>query len=79
MIAPKFLPSISWSGRAGKGKERKIPLVKYGRIVSTICSLCNKADKNYGNEVCVKDLKYKILKYAPSKFAENDTESEIIS
>lgn len=76
IIAPKFSASITWSGRAGKGKAKKIALSKYGRIVQIIASVCNKADERYTTEKCTRDLKYKVIKYSQSRFGESDNENE---
>lgn len=73
IIAPKMLATISWSGRAGRGKE-KIPLQKYHNTVSLISSLCRKADTRYTHEKILQDVKYKILKYA-AKYIEDDVQS----
>lgn len=76
LIAPAFLSQITWTGRAGKGQPNKVALKKYGRVVSMITSICSKADKFYGADRCLKDLKYKVIKYA-NKLAEADfSESE---
>lgn len=73
LIAPILLSSISWSGRAGKGKSKKIALSKYAGIVRIICSLCQKADKSSDSEQCIKDIKYKIIKYAYEKYSDNNS------
>lgn len=72
IMKPELLLQISWTGRAGKGKEKKIALQKYGRIMKLITSLCEKADRNYKAAKSTEDLKYKILKYAQAKYG-NDT------
>lgn len=77
IIELKFSASISWSGRAGRGKGKKIALSKYDRIVRMIASICNKADEHYTTEKCTRDLKYKVIKYSQSRFGESDNESEI--
>lgn len=59
----------SWTGRAGKGQPRKIPLSKYANVVKLICDICCKADHDYSHERCLDDFKYKIIKYAHSKFS----------
>lgn len=76
LIAPAFLSETSWTGRAGKGQPNKIALKKYGRVVSMITSICNKADKFYGADTCLKDLKYKVIKYANKLAESNRSESE---
>lgn len=75
LIAPEFLPSISWSGR-GRGKEVKIALTKYIRITNLIAEVVNLADGNFGQLRTLKDLKYKILKYAPAKFGSKDKSNQ---
>lgn len=64
LITPVFLSEITWSGRSAKGQPNKIPLKRYGRVVSVITSMCNKADKHYSLDLCLKHLKSKVLKYA---------------
>lgn len=71
LIAPEFLPNISWSGR-GRGKELKIALSKYTRIINLIAEIVNMADGNFDHLRTLKDLKYKILKYAPAKYGSKD-------
>lgn len=84
LIAPDFLPSISWSGR-GRGKESKIALSKYTRITNLIGEVVNLADGNFDQIKTLKDLKYKILKYAPAKYGckekgnSNDVDSNHLS
>lgn len=72
LITPKMLATISWSGRSGKGKEKKIPFSKYNNTINLITSICNKADSKYTSDECVKDIKYKILKYAQGKYGDDD-------
>lgn len=81
IITPKMLSNVSWSGRAGKGKEKKIALSKYDNIIALITSLCQKSDDTYTSNECLKDLKYKILKYAYSKCNDDNvtSDSEIVS
>lgn len=79
IILPQFLSNITWSGRAAKGKDRKIALSKYGNIVTLITSICHKIDASYEPDECTKDLKYKILKYAHNKYSDDTSSSEIIS
>lgn len=74
IIAPKMLAAISWSGRAGSGKPKKIPLKKYHNTVSLISSLCRKADRKYTHEEILYDVKYKVLKYA-AKHIGDDVQS----
>lgn len=74
IIGPTFSASISWSGRAAKGKERKIALQKYGKIVRIIGLICNKADYQYTAEMCNRDLKYKIIKYCQSRYGECESD-----
>lgn len=77
LIAPVFLPSISWSGR-GRGKEIKISLSKYTRIINLIVETLNKSDRKFDHLKTTKDLKYRILKYAPAKFGQKEKDSEVL-
>lgn len=75
LIDRGFWSSISWSGRAGKGKEKKIALSKYMKVVRAVCILCQKADQQYKKEQCENDIKYKIIKYAYGKNTKNNSDS----
>lgn len=68
LIAKSFLPSITWSGKTSKGKEMKIPLEKYTNILHLIYSLCRLSDESYLEDTCEHDMKYKIIKYAHTKY-----------
>lgn len=68
IFSPTFAANISWTGRAGAGKQKKLALDKYARIVKCIASICNAADRTYNMEKCKNDLKYKVIKYAVGKF-----------
>lgn len=69
IIYPSFMAHTSWTGRAGKGQPRKIPLSKYANVVKLISDICCKADHDYSHERCLDDFKYKIIKYAHSKYS----------
>lgn len=75
LIAPIYLAQISWSGRAGKGKSKKVPLSKYANLLRLICEICSKADRAYNHEICINDLKYKVIKYAHSKYSSQTDEN----
>lgn len=77
IIEPTFLPSISWSGR-GRGKELKIALSKYTKIVNLIAEILNKADENFDQLKTIQCLKYKIIKYAPAKFGLKEKTNDVI-
>lgn len=77
IVEPKMLANISWTGR-GKGNEKKIPMSSHVNIIRLITSLCEKADSSYLPEKCTRDIKYKILKYAHSKYSSKDEESDCI-
>lgn len=77
MIYPSFLSKISWTGRAGKGQPKKVALSKYANIVKLILEICQKADNSYGHDDCLEDLKYKIIKYAHSKYVNSDTATSV--
>lgn len=64
LISPKFLSSISWTGR-GRGKERKISLNFYENL----------ADTKFSQLKTLNTLKYKIIKYAQTKFGDRDPSS----
>lgn len=68
IFSSTFAAYISWTGRAGAGKQKKLALAKYARIVKCITSICSAADKTYNMEKCKNDLKYKVIKYAEGKF-----------
>lgn len=76
LIATNLLPSITWSGRTSKGKEKKIPLEKYSNILRLIYSLCHLSDSSYPYQTCEHDLKYKVIKYAHGKYAHDKTTVE---
>lgn len=79
IIEPKMLANISWTGR-GKGNEKKIPMSAHVNIVRLITSLCEKADSSYLPKDCQRDIVYKILKHAVTKFGStNHDEAMIIS
>lgn len=71
LIEPNFLPSISWTGR-GRGKEVKIALSKYTRITNVITDVMNRADRKFDQTTTIKNLKYKIIKHAPTRYASNE-------
>lgn len=68
LIDPAFLPAISWSGR-GRAKEEKIALGKYSNLTKLIAEVMNKADRSFDQLKTLNSLKYKVIKYAPAKFA----------
>lgn len=74
LISPTFLSSISWTGR-GKKNEKKIALSLYENAVNLISFTLNKADSHFNHLKTVNNLKYKIIKYAQSKFGERPTSS----
>lgn len=74
LISPKFLSSISWTGR-GRGKERKISLNFYENLVNLITLIVNKADTKFSQLKTLNTLKYKIIKYAQTKFGDRDPSS----
>lgn len=76
IITPKMLSNITWSGRAGKGKDKKIALQKYKNIVALMTSLTGEFAAKYTTVQCLKDLKYKILKYAYDKHQEEIAASD---
>lgn len=71
LIAPNFLSNISWTGR-GKGKEKKIALNAYVKLLNLITVTLNKADKSYNQLKTENDLKYKIIKYATAKYGDSN-------
>lgn len=64
LISHVFLSDITWTGKAGKGKEKKIALEKYANIVRVIFSLCHNADHSYTLQKCRNAVIYKVLKHA---------------
>lgn len=64
LISHVFLSDITWTGKAGKGKEKKIALEKYANIVRVIFSLCHNADRSYTLKNCQNGVIYKVLKHA---------------
>lgn len=76
LIAPDFLPSISWSGR-GRGKEEKIALSKYTKLINLIVETVIRADATFDNLQTIKSLKYKILKYAPAKYGSKEKNPDV--
>lgn len=67
LISPKYLPHVSWTGR-GKEKERKFALSACDQLVNFIVVTVNKFDKNFNRDKVLHEMKYGILKRAPSKF-----------
>lgn len=78
LITPTFLCSISWTGR-GKGKEKKIPLNGYVNVLNLITLIMNKADKSYNQLMVEKDLKYKIIKHATTKYGDSASDQACAS
>lgn len=76
IVSLKFAASISWSGRAGVGKQKKLALNKYERIVRFIATVCSAADSTYNVEKCKNDLKHKVIKYTESKFGNGSSNCE---
>lgn len=70
LIAPSFMCKISWTGRAGKGEPRKIPLSKYINVVNLIAFTLNKADRRYTQLKTENKLKYTIIKNVNAKFGD---------
>lgn len=75
IIYPSFMAKITWTGRAGKGQAKKIALSKYSNVINLIFDMCYKADQSYSHKRCLEDLKYKIIKYAHSKYSNSATET----
>lgn len=73
IIVPQMLTKISWTGRAGRGKEKKVVLSKYGNILSLITSLCELADRTYKPMECTEHIKHRVLKYAAKYLEENSS------
>lgn len=71
LITPTFLSSISWTGR-GKGKEKKIALNAYVKLLNLITVTLNKADKSYNQLKTENELKYKIIKYARTEYGDSN-------
>lgn len=69
VIQPAFLPKISWSGR-GRGNETKIALCQYSNVINLISIVVNRGDRKFNQGETEKCLKYKIIKYAPTRFGE---------
>lgn len=74
LIAPEFLPLISWTGR-GNGKERKIALKKYTQIINLIVQVLKLADTNFDEAKTLQNLKYKIIKPAPANYGSKEKSS----
>lgn len=64
VIAPEFLSTISWTGRAASGKSKKIALETYKNVKMLFSDVAILADKKLTIEMVEHILKYKIIKYA---------------
>lgn len=64
IISRDFLSSITWTGRAAKGKPKKERFEAFQHIIGFISELCILADKSLDNQKVEELLKYKVIKYA---------------
>lgn len=63
------MAKITWSGRSGKGQAKKIALSGFRNLVRFMHVICRKADCCYTYDSFLNDLKYKVIKYAHTKYA----------
>lgn len=74
MIDPKFLCTITWTGKSDSKAKKKIKFESYTEIIGLINEVCVAADRKYSNVQCRIDMVYKIFKYAYRNKSDNDSE-----
>lgn len=74
LISPKYIHSISWTGR-GKGTEKKVAFSGFIHLINLITITVNKADNSYSSKDVDQKLKYTIFKHAPTKFKKSQKDA----
>lgn len=71
MIEVSFLPSMSWTGK-GKVKDEKIALGTFIHVINFIKVAVRRTDSSFSDEMFDGQIKYVILKRAPSKYGKTE-------
>lgn len=63
LIFTEFMSAISWTGKSNGGKK-KIKFQGYANLIQLISNVCISADSSLTEQIVLRDLKYKVIKYA---------------